>query len=39
VITIDRPVLVTWRMAEELENTGRSGTSDGDASDAFDAHF
>jgi hypothetical protein len=39
VITVDRPVLVTWRVAEELEITERCGASDGDASDASDACF
>jgi hypothetical protein len=34
VITVDRPVLVSWRVAEELESTGRRGASDGGASDA-----
>jgi hypothetical protein len=28
-----------WCVAEELESIGRGGASDGDASDAFDAHF
>jgi hypothetical protein len=28
-----------WHMAEELESTERDGASDGDASDASDAHF
>jgi hypothetical protein len=39
VITVVRPVLVMWPVAEELENTERCGTSDGDASDTSDVHF
>jgi hypothetical protein len=39
VITVDRSVLVTWRVEEELENTGCCGTSDGDASNVSDARF
>jgi hypothetical protein len=39
VITIAHLVLVTWRVAEVLENTERCGVSDGDATKASDACF